>query len=317
MNVLVTGAAGFLGSHIAVKLARQGHRVICLDDLSRCSDHGLKMIRKLDLELHVMNVMDPGLSRLLRSVDVVVHSAAYIDVEESILKPTLYVENNVLATTSLAEACIKSGVSRMVFVSSAAVYGEPKYLPIDEDHPLEPISPYGASKVAAEVIIKSLSKTLENFKYTIVRPFNIYGPGQSLSYSGVIVRFGRRLLEGLPPIIYGDGEQTRDFIYVEDVAEAIKSIIECRKAVNKTYNIGSGVPTRIIDLSKKMMDLLGVEYDPIHEPPRPGDIRHSYASINKIRREVGWSPKTTLIEGLKKTIEWLSETLSRTPLQSP
>lgn len=307
MKVLITGAAGFLGSHILNKLLSMGFNVLGLDNLSRPSDYGVKLLKNLGVKLYVMNVKNSEVINVLKNVDVVIHAAAYVDVAESVKEPTLYVDNNVLTTTYLAEVCVKKGVKRFIYVSSAAVYGEPKYLPIDEEHPLEPLSPYGASKVASEVIIKTFSKVYKNFKYTIIRPFNIYGPGQTSTYAGVVTNFCERLLRNLPPIIYGDGEQTRDFIYVEDVAEAITKIIECDKAVNNTYNVGTGIPTKINDLAKLVMEILGITYKPIYKPPRPGDIKHSYASIKRIRKDIGWEPKTSLKEGLKKTIEWFKE----------
>ncbi len=302
VRVLVTGAGGFLGGFIVYELVRRGYDVIALDNMSRAG-YGIELLRDLGIEVVVKDVRD-DLSDVLGGVDTVVHAAAYVDVEESVREPDTYMDNNVVGTARLLKSCLRRGIHRFIFISSAAVYGDPKYLPIDEEHPLNPISPYGVSKVASELLIKSLSTTYRELKPTILRPFNIYGPGQNPSYAGVITKFAERLLRGQPPIIYGDGEQTRDFIYVTDVARAVVKVLESDASIGKTYNVGTGKPITINQLARLMMEVVGLNLRPIYEAPRPGDIRHSYASIEKIREEIGWEPIIELKEGIAKVIKW-------------
>ncbi|RLE63642.1 MAG: hypothetical protein DRJ38_07015 [Thermoprotei archaeon] len=290
MKIAVTGSAGFLGRHIVRKLRSLNYRVVEIDKRQGVDIRNYKEILEI-------------LKR--ESVEAVIHCAALVSVEESVYKPIEYVDNNVLGTVSLLKSAVDAGVKKVVYISSAAVYGNPKYLPIDEKHPLEPISPYGATKLAGEFLVKAFYETYR-LKYVILRPFNIYGPGQNPAYAGVISKFIERVSRGLPPIIYGDGQQTRDFVYVEDVAEAIAKAVE-KRLEKEVFNIATGKPTKIVDLAKLVMKLFKNEdLKPIFENPRPGDIRHSYASITKAVEKLGWKPSTGLEEGLKKTIEWFT-----------
>lgn len=189
----------------------------------------------------------------------------------------------------------------MVFLSSAAVYGDPVTLPVSEDHPLNPLSPYGLSKVFSEKVVEFFGR--HGLRYTILRLFNVYGPSRrGSSYAGVIARFIDRVRQGLPPVVYGDGEQTRDFIHVLDVARFIELVVE-KRLWGEVFNVATGKPTRIADLAKLIIELFNLGIEPLYSPPRAGDIRHSYADISKAVKLLGFNPSIELEEGLKQLIQ--------------
>lgn len=307
MRVVVTGGAGFIGHHIVAKLVRQGHEVAVIDNLSRPSPRGLATLNQLNVDLLKVDITDyvaihEALNRL--RPDAVVHSAALIDVAESVEKPHTYMHVNAEGTAAIARAAASAGVRRVIYLSSAAVYGVPKYLPVDEEHPTKPISPYGASKLAGELVLESLMGSLGRPEYVTLRLFNVYGPGQSPSspYSGVITKFIHAVTSGGEIVIYGDGEQSRDFIHVEDVAEAVIKALTTTEAC-ATLNIGTGTRTTINELAKLVMNVAGREVPVKHAPPRKGDIRHSVASVKKAKRVLGWEPRIRLVDGLRTLLE--------------
>lgn len=306
MRVLVTGGAGFIGGHVAVFLSEKGYEVTALDNLERPSRSSLERLREAGVPLLVSDLREEA---SCSGFDVVVHAAAYIDVAESVEKPAEYFENNVVATAKLAKACAESGVKLFVFLSSAAVYGEPAYLPVREDHPARPISPYGLSKLAAEQVLELFNRVY-GLSYLTFRLFNVYGPGQSAAYAGVIAKFVERAARGLPPVIFGDGEQTRDFIHVRDVARALLRALE-REVKNEVFNIASGKPTSILELARLVLKLAGLRAEPVFEKPRPGDIKHSYADITKARQLLGFQPAVSLEEGLSELLSVARASASR------
>ena len=299
LRILVTGGAGFIGSHLVKALVKAGHSVRILDNFSTGSLENLGDIAG-SVELVVGDVRSYGVvEKAVKGVDAVIHLAALIDVAESIEKPDLYFDVNARGTYNIAKAC--KGVSVLVFASTCAVYGEPVKLPVAEDHPIVPKSPYAATKVAGEAFIQAYSN-LYDYRYAILRLFNVYGPKQSKAYAGVIIEFIKRVSRGEPPIIFGDGEQTRDFIHVSDVVEAIMMAITNEKT-RDVFNIGSGKPVTINQLAKLILKLMGREdLKPIHTTPRPGDIRHSVADITKAREALGFKPRIGLEEGLQSLI---------------
>ncbi len=308
MRVVITGGAGFIGHNIVKKLVNYGFNVLVIDNLLRPSPVGLRVIKDLGVRLARVDVTNyNALLNILTEFkpEAVIHAAALVDVAESIERPELYAHVNVEGTACVAKASIKSGVNLIIYLSSAAVYGHPKILPISEDHPVNPISPYGASKLAGEYIIKSLRESVNRLNYVIFRLFNVYGSGQNPSspYSGVITKFINAAMKGRELVIYGDGEQTRDFIHVNDVAEAvIKALSLGGEAVNEVINLGSGVETSINELAKIVINELRVKAHIKYEAPRPGDIRRSVASIRKAREFLGWTPRIDLRKGIKELI---------------
>ncbi|MCL7388163.1 MAG: GDP-mannose 4,6-dehydratase [Thaumarchaeota archaeon] len=303
MRVLVTGATGFIGSHLCLRLLDLGMEVHGLDDLSRGSLKRAKILENSGMSLHKADVRDwATVHEVLHEVkpDAVIHLAALISVEESIRMPELYMEVNAEGTRNIVRAASNVGSGRLIYASSAAVYGNPIRLPITEDHPTSPLSPYGLSKLMGERYVTS--EFIGREKPVILRIFNVYGPGQNPEYAGVITKFMERLSQGDPPIIFGDGEQTRDFIHVDDVVEAFIRSLDTPLNETAVLNVGSGRPFKIIELARMMIRLYGLNVEPIHVPPRPGDVRGSYADISLAKRLLGWNPKISLEEGLRRLI---------------
>lgn len=301
MRVLITGGAGFIGHNLAIRLKNNGFRVGVLDSLERSTVSAVKKLEEAGVPLTRAGVTDmDDVKSALRGVDVVIHAAAYTDVAESMENPSLYFDKNVLGTASVAEASLKTGVGLFIYLSSAAVYGDPVRLPVDENHPTEPLSPYGLSKLMGENVARFFSRL--GLKYVVLRLFNVYGPGQNAAYAGVITRFMERVRNQLPPVVYGDGEQTRDFIHVDDVAQAVELAISTG-CLNQVFNIGVGKPVRIRDLAVLVMRLHGVGGEPVYTAKRPGDIKHSYADVSKARSLLGFEPRIGLEDGLKKLMQ--------------
>ena len=297
VKVLITGGAGFIGHNLALYLASRGFDVAVYDSLERASGLGVSRLREKGVPIIVGDVRDENMLRnALKGVDVVVHAAAYVDVGESVRKPLMYFDNNVLGIVSTAKCSLGSNVDFLVYLSSAAVYGNPKYLPIDENHPTEPVSPYGLTKLIGEHVLRFYGRVY-GLKHAILRIFNVYGPGQTSSYAGVVSKFIERVKKGLPPIIYGDGFQTRDFIHVDDVCEAVRLLIE--KRVCDVFNVASGREVSINELANIVLRIAGLNVKPIYEAGRPGDIRRSVADISKIVRVLGFKPKVGLEQGLE------------------
>jgi len=300
LRVLVTGGAGFIGSHLVRALVRAGHSVRVLDNLSTGSPENLAGLAG-SVELVVGDVRDLRVvEAAVRGVDVVAHLAALVDVAESVERPDTYFDVDAFGTYVVAKAC--RGVEALVYASSSAVYGEPSRLPIGEDHPAAPRSPYAAAKLAGEGFVYAFSAQ-HSYRPVVLRLFNVYGPKQTKAYAGVISEFVRRALRGEPPIIYGDGEQTRDFIHVGDVVEAFIKAMTDRKVAG-TLNIGSGEAVTIRKLAELVLKLAGREdMKPVHRPPRPGDIKHSVADTRKAREALGFKPRIKLEEGIRELLK--------------
>ena len=294
LRILVTGGAGFLGSHLVRALSKEGHLIRVLDDLSTGS---LENIKGCDVEFIRGDIREYSTVKdALKDIDVVVHLAALIDVPESIEKPVEYFEVNSYGTFNVARA--SDNINTLIFSSSCAVYGNPERLPIDENHKLNPLSPYAASKISGEAYITGYAN-IYGYRPVILRYFNIYGPKQTKAYAGVISEFTKRALRGEPPIIYGDGEQTRDFIHVEDAVDAILKAIKEERA-RGVYNIGSGNAVKIKDLAYLILKLAGrTEIRPVYIAPRPGDIRNSVADITRANKELGFEPRVKLDRGIE------------------
>jgi len=294
MKIIVTGGAGFIGSHIVDSLLEQGEKVYVVDDLSTGK---LKNLNPAAF-FYKMDICDPGLADLICSLhpEVVFHLASQVSVPCSLENPYEDARINITGTVNLLEACVKAGVERVIFSSSAAVYGMPQYLPIDEKHPLLTISPYGASKVAAEEYLR-LYHRLSGMNYTILRYANVFGPRQNtVGEGGVVSIFAQAMRDWLPLRIYGDGEQTRDFIYVKDVVRANLAAILCDPAI--TVNVSTQRATSVNSLAMLMKKIVNSSSAVNYENERLGDIRDSILCNSRAKDILHWEPVFTLEEGL-------------------
>jgi len=237
-------------------------------------------------------------------VDAVFHLAAVVSVPYSVERPQETFAVNREGTSRLLEACRRCGVQRVIYTSTCAVYGEPRYLPIDEGHPTHPLSPYAQSKLEAEALCLAFHRS-HGLKVTILRLFNVYGPRQgSGPYSGVITRFIQRLSNGKAPIIFGDGSQTRDFVHVQDVVQVFTQALHRAEAIGRVFNVATGTPIALSHLAQVMIQLFKAEdIHPEYTDPRQGDIKHSYADIQAVQQCLGFHPHTTLEEGLSTLIQ--------------
>lgn len=306
-RALVTGGAGFIGSHIVDELIARGIETHVIDNLSTGTLDNLTQHRGNDL-LHFMAGDARDAEALLQdtSIDVVFHEAAIASVPKSVSHPMLVHDVNVNMTLHLLNYCVKAGVKRFVFASSAAVYGilESK---ATEDMACRPNSPYGAGKLAVEDYLHAYRRTYD-LETVLLRYFNVYGRRQRYSdYSGVITVFINKLLEGGRPTIFGDGLQVRDFVHVEDIVQANMLAMESASAVGEMFNVASGRATSILELVQIVKGLVGVAgVDPQFAPPRQGDMKLGLASIDKIRAVLGYDSKVQMQQGLKGVVESIS-----------
>jgi nucleoside-diphosphate-sugar epimerase len=305
-KVLVTGGAGFIGSHLVDRLLAEGFEVTVLDDFSSGRRQNISH-HKNAREFHVVHgdVRDTGLVKnVVEDVDAVFHEAALVDVALSVEKPFLFNDVNVVGTLNLLRVCANSGIRRFVFASSAAVYGNSRPAKKREDMLLRPTSPYGVTKLAAENYIRVFSE-LYGLETVILRYFNVYGLRQGVrsSYSGVVTAFLSRLLNSQAPIVHGDGRQTRDFVNVDDVVAANMLALKSNNAVGEVFNIASGMAITIGDLAKVMQRITEKEcLKPVFTEPRTGDIKHCLADISKAERLLGFHPKMKISDGLLKLV---------------
>ena len=305
MRVLVTGGAGFIGSHLVKKLVREGETVTVLDNLSTGRIENLDPLSTEDrLRFFDGDIRDrENVKRCVKDADRVVHLAAIASVPYSIRKPVETHEVNVEGTLNVLQACREHGIEKLVYASSCAVYGEPKFIPVTEEHQFSATSPYAESKIASEAYCQ-IFREKHHLQTVCLRAFNVYGANQyNSNYGGVITQFIDRLKKQQAPIIYGDGEQSRDFIHVDDVVETITRIIRMPNNSDGTYNLGSGRATTINHLVSILQRIIGDdEFSPVYALPRLGDIRHSQADIGKARRHLGFEPLTSLEKGLERLV---------------
>ncbi|EEG77514.1 NAD-dependent epimerase/dehydratase family protein [Dethiobacter alkaliphilus] len=298
MNVLVTGGAGFIGSHTVDLCIENGLNVVVVDDLSKGRLEHINQQAKF----YKLDVRQTELTAVMEKekIDAVIHLAAQSDVQTSLVNPGFDASVNILGTLNVLEASIKTGVKKVVYASSAAVYGEPQFLPIDEKHPLNGQSGYGLSKQVPEKYL-SLNKTIHGLDFTALRYANVYGPRQDAAgEGGVVAIFTDRLPRGEETIIYGDGEQTRDFVYVGDVAQA--NFLALQKGSGRIMNVSTGQGTSVNELYGLITELLGTTKAPVYAQARAGDIRDSFLANNSLGEELGWKPKTGLREGLRRML---------------
>lgn len=303
MVILVTGGAGFIGGHLVKKFLREGYTVTVIDDLSRGRIENLDL-QNSKLRFFKGDVRNKAIVRTaLKDIEYVFHLAAIVDVPFSVKNPLLVNDVNVNGTLNLLSESVRSDVTKFIYASSCAVYGEPAYLPLDENHPTNPLSPYAVSKFAAEKYCQ-VFKEIYGLKTVCLRLFNVYGPRQGFSsYSGVISNFIRKLRLGEPLVIFGDGLQTRDFVYVDDVVNCMFSALFSEQCAGEKINVGSGVETSIHMLAELLIGLFGLkDVKIVYEKPRKGDIKRSWANIEKAKRLLGYEPKFSLKAGLEEML---------------
>ncbi len=302
MRVLLTGGAGFIGSHLTDALVAAGHAVTVVDDLST----GRREQVPPGAHLVAMDILDPALTVLVveQAPEAVFHLAAHASVSESVREPEHDARVNVLGTLNLLRACAAAGVGRFVFSSTGgALYGEPHTLPCDERHPIRPLSPYGASKASGEAYVHALAAQ-SGMDAVILRYANVYGPRQDpAGEAGVVAIFAARMLAGEPVTIFGDGEQQRDFVYVADVVDANLRSLEAGES--GVYNVGTGVGTSVNELFASLARATGYALDPRHAPSRSGDVQRVWLDASAAHRELDWAPRTPLEAGIGATVESL------------
>ena len=299
MKTLITGVAGFLGSALAQKLIEDGHHVLGLDDLSTGKEENIPP----GLNFELGDMLDrPKLWTVLQDVECVYHLAARVAVQESILYPREYNSTNVGGTVSVMEAMRDVGVKRVVFTSSGAVYGGQQEQPLNEDLRPSPDSPYAVSKLSAEYYVKTIGK-LWGIETVTLRIFNAYGPGQRLTadHPPVIPNFLKQAVHQGTLVIHNSGTQTRDFVYLDDVVDALITASTASEIDGKTINIGSGKETSIVDLAERIMNLTGAKTETIYNPKAKGGVSRMRADISRAKTLLGYQPKTTLSKGLIKT----------------
>ncbi|NRQ36020.1 NAD-dependent epimerase/dehydratase family protein [Nonomuraea sp. NN258] len=306
MRVLVTGGAGFIGSNLVDRLIGDGHEVHVADDLSSGSRENLAGAAQSDrLHLHVLDVRDPALISLAAELrpEVICHLAAQISVRKSVADPVHDARINVEGTASVLTAAHEGNTRKVVFASSVAVYGRPMTIPVPGDAPTDPRSPYAASKLSGETYLATF-RALYGLEYTTLVLSNVYGPRQSPEgEAGVVSIFTDALLNGTPTVVYGDGTQTRDYIYVDDVVDGF--VRACGADGNgRRFNLGTGIQTTDRRLHSLIADAAGAQDKPGFAPPRVGDLPAMAVDPVPAHEGLGWQPRTDLATGLKNTVEW-------------
>lgn len=302
MKILVTGGAGFIGSHIVDSLLEAGHSVAVVDDLSTGKQPNVDARARF----HLADIRDAGaLAEIFdeEEPEAISHQAAKANVRESMEKPILYADVNVIGSLNLLEQARRRGVKRIVYASTGgAVYGEPQFLPVTEQHPINPLDPYGASKHHVEHYLNLYQENFQIFHTTLRYP-NVYGPRQDPhGEAGVVAIFTHKMLRGEQPTINGTGKQERDFVYVGDIARANLMALEGKH--DGIFNLGSGTGTDINTLFGKLSEIILFAGEPVYGPPKPGEVTKSFIDASKARKDMGWEPIVTLEEGLKKTVEY-------------
>ncbi|HXA27791.1 MAG TPA: NAD-dependent epimerase/dehydratase family protein [Candidatus Angelobacter sp.] len=303
MRALVSGGAGFIGSHIVDALLAAGHDVCAVDDLSR----GDRSRVPAAARLHVVDVRSSALHDVVSAEkpEIVFHQAAQIDVRRSISEPLLDTEINVVGTVNLLQACVSAGVRRVVFASSGgAIYGDTSVIPTPETHPARPASLYGAAKLCGEAY-GQVYASLYGLEFCALRYANVYGPRQDPhGEAGVVAIFARKLLSGDIPVINGDGTQTRDYVFVGDVVRANLAAASAGAPAMGAYNVGTGRETDVNELFAMLRDACGVTGEAQHGPGKPGEQRRSCLDASLAASALGWSPKVALEDGLRETVEF-------------
>lgn len=306
MKILVTGGAGFIGSHIVDAFLSAGHDVCVVDDLSTGFRHNLAP----GVPLHVVDIRDADLSDVFEKErpEIVCHQAARANVRESFEKPLLYADVNVLGSLNVLECCRRFSVRKVLYASTGgAVYGNPERLPVTENHPINPLDPYGASKHHVEHYLHLYEKNF-GISYTSLRYPNVYGPRQNpFGEAGVVAIFTRQMLDGKQPVINGSGEQQRDFVSATDIAQA--NLLALDKGDGEIMNIGSGLATSINTIYTELANLTGFERKAAYGPAKDGEVYRIYLNADRAGEILGWAPRVSLTEGLGATVEYFRKSI--------
>ncbi len=311
LNIIVSGGAGFIGSHITDALIERGHKVYILDDLSSGNERNINS--KANLE--IADIRSEQAAKLVERIkpQVIYHLAAQLDVRKSVYDPSFDAKINICGALNLLEAGRKSGLKQVIFSSSGgAIYGDQECYPADETHSEWPLSPYGITKLSLEKYLFYYYKQY-GIDAACLRYANVYGPRQNaLGEGGVIAVFSSKLLKNIAPAIYGDGENTRDFVYVKDVVDVNLAVLQ--KQGYHIYNVGTGIEATVNRIYQILCDITGSKLAPKYEAPRPGEVRRSSLSAKKIEKELGVSSSTPIEIGFKETVDWFRKQMSQSKL---
>ena len=304
MKILISGGAGFIGSHFTDKLIEQGHQVVVIDNLST----GKKENINPQAQFYLLDIIDPKLSEIFEKEkpEAVFHLAAQIDVRKSVADPIEDAKTNILGSLNLLENCKKFNIKKVVFISTGgAIYGEADIIPTPETYPALPVSPYGVAKLTIEKYLNYYYKVF-NLNYTVLRLANVYGPRQNpLGEAGVVAIFTNKLLKNEQPIIYGNGEQTRDYVFVKDVVSA--GILALEKDKIGVFNVGTGEETSVNELFSILIKAIKTTIKPIYKPERQGEQRRSCLDYSKTKEELNWKPNYDLDKGIEETLNWFKQ----------
>ena len=301
MNILVTGGAGFIGSHVVDAYIKDGHSVVVLDDLSMGRKENINSkARFIQMDIRSEKVRDVFRAE---QFDIVNHHAAQMDVRKSVEDPLFDASVNVVGTLNLLEHSRQCGVRKFIFASTGgAIYGEQDYFPADEQHPTRPLSPYGVSKLAIEKYLHYYAE-VHGLRYVVLRYANVYGPRQNpQGEAGVVAIFASKMLAGGQPVINGDGKQTRDYIFVEDVVKT--NCLALNYDSSGVFNIGTGMETSVNEIFNHMRELTGTKFMEQHGPPKKGEQQRSVLDSSKAKQTLSWQPSVKLRDGLQQTVDF-------------
>ncbi len=305
MKILVTGGAGFIGSHVVDAYLKEGHEVVVIDNLSS----GKKENVNPSAKFYRVDILDDEVLRWVfveEKPEIVNHHAAQVSVNYSVDHPDKDATINILGSINLIRLSIEYGVKKFIYISSGgACYGNPVYMPCDENHPINPLSPYGVSKHTVEHYLYLYHEN-NGLDYVVLRYPNVFGPRQDpYGEAGVVAIFSERMWRKKPVVIYGDGTQERDFVFVEDIARAnILALNDLDTNVPPIFNLGTGKGTSVNEIFRILAEITGYDQEPIHEPPRPGEVYKIALDATRAEKILGWKPQYSLEDGLKITAEW-------------